>query len=96
ALYIPAESYGALIGRVQGIIDAYIGANGGSADYIHDEASARALSTLRGRVGFLLPALDKSDLFKTVSLGRAFPRKSFSIGQARDKRYYLECRRITK
>jgi len=93
-LSVPAESYGALIGRVQDAIDGFIAENGGSVDYIHDEPSARALADGADRAAVLLPALDKSDLFRTVSLGRTFPRKSFSIGQARDKRYYLECRKI--
>ncbi len=79
---------------MQDTIDGFIAENGGSVDYIHDESSARALAVGSDRAAVLLPALDKSDLFRTVSLGRTFPRKSFSIGQARDKRYYLECRKI--
>lgn len=91
---IPAESYGALIEKVQNRIDSFISENGGRVDYIHDELSARALSNAQDKTAVILPALPKSDIFKTVELGKTFPRKSFSIGQARDKRYYLECRRI--
>ena len=96
AFAVPAESYGALIEKVQNVIDGYLAENGGSVDYIHDEPSVRALSDASDALAVILPALPKADIFKTVELGRTFPRKSFSIGQARDKRYYLECRRITK
>ncbi|MGE5604239.1 MAG: DUF1015 domain-containing protein, partial [Bacteroidota bacterium] len=45
-------------------------------------------------IGFFLPALDKSLLFKTVIRDGVLPRKSFSMGEAEEKRFYLECRRI--
>jgi len=45
-------------------------------------------------VGILLPAMDKADLFRTVAVEGALPRKTFSMGEAWDKRYYLECRKI--
>lgn len=61
-------------------------------DYVHGEEAVKKLSS-KG-VGFILPAMDKHDLFKTVILDGALPRKTFSMGEAEDKRYYLECRRI--
>jgi hypothetical protein len=64
-------------------------------DYIHDEPALRALCA-KGAVGFLLPPFEKSDLFKGVVLGGVLPRKTFSMGHAEEKRYYLECRRIVK
>lgn len=91
---VPAENYGDLIARVQDVIDGFISENGGSVDYIHGDDEARSLAAEPRRTAVLLPSLDKAELFRTVSLGRTFPRKSFSIGQARDKRYYLECRKI--
>ena len=45
-------------------------------------------------IGFLLPAMDKRDLFKTIIMDGATPRKTFSLGEAEEKRYYLECRRL--
>ena len=45
-------------------------------------------------IGFLLPRMDKNDLFKTVILDGALPRKTFSMGHSYDKRYYLEARKI--
>ncbi len=64
-------------------------------DYVHDEASVRAFCA-KGAVGILLPAMDKSDLFRGVVLGGVLPRKTFSMGHAEDKRYYIECRRIAE
>ena len=45
-------------------------------------------------IGFLLPGMGKDQLFPTVIFAGALPRKTFSMGEARDKRYYLEARRI--
>lgn len=45
-------------------------------------------------MGFLLPALDKYKLFETVDKDGVLPRKSFSMGEAHEKRFYIECRRI--
>ena len=52
------------------------------------------LSQQPNSLAIFLPAMDKSDLFITVEKDGVFPKKSFSIGHARDKRYYLECRKI--
>ena len=62
-------------------------------DYVHDEAAVRAFSA-QGAVGLLLPPLEKGDLFRGVVLGGVLPRKTFSMGHAEEKRYYIECRRI--
>ena len=67
---------------------------GGGIDYIHGEAEAEALCRGAGRAGLLMPEMDKSDLFPSIIRSGPLPKKSFSIGPARDKRYYLECRRI--
>ncbi len=63
-------------------------------DYIHGEETLGALAAKPDSTGFLLPAMDKHDLFKTVIEEGATPRKTFSLGEAHEKRYYLECRRI--
>ena len=62
-------------------------------DYVHDEPAVRAL-TKQGGVAFLLPPFEKRDLFKGVVLGGVLPRKTFSMGHAEEKRYYVECRKI--
>ncbi|MEG0616629.1 MAG: DUF1015 family protein, partial [Oscillospiraceae bacterium] len=65
-----------------------------SVDYVHDEASVRELAA-KGHIGFILPPFAKSDIFKGVLLGGVLPKKTFSMGTAPEKRYYMEARRIT-
>lgn len=81
------------VGSVQQIIDSYLAAHTGSIDYIHGDAVVRSLSS-SGAIGFLLPAMDKRLLFPAVQTEGALPRKTFSMGEAAEKRYYLECRKI--
>ena len=64
-------------------------------DYVHDEPAVRALCK-QGGVAFLLPPFEKSDLFKGIVMGGVLPRKTFSMGHAEEKRYYIECRKITE
>ena len=64
-------------------------------DYVHDEPAVQALCK-QGAVGFLMPPFAKSDLFKGVVLGGVLPRKTFSMGHAEEKRYYIECRKIVE
>ncbi|HRY14255.1 MAG: DUF1015 domain-containing protein [Candidatus Competibacteraceae bacterium] len=63
-------------------------------DYIHGEDTLEQLSAQFGNIGFYLPALAKEDFFRTVIRDGALPRKTFSMGEADEKRFYLECRRI--
>ncbi|NLG37338.1 MAG: DUF1015 domain-containing protein [Clostridiales bacterium] len=63
-------------------------------DYIHGEETALRLGAQPGRLGLLLPGFDKSGLFPAVRARGVLPRKSFSMGEAHEKRYYMECRRI--
>lgn len=64
-------------------------------DFIHGEDTLASLvQGMPNRVGFLLPALDKHELFASVIRDGATPRKTFSLGEAHEKRYYVECRRI--
>ena len=65
-----------------------------SVDYIHGEAALADLCRAEGRIGFVLPAMDKHDLFASVVEHGATPRKTFSLGEAHEKRFYFECRRI--
>lgn len=85
------------VGTLQTYLDAYLAEHPeASVDYIHGEASVAALSAREDAVGFLFDGMQKSELFRTVIFDGALPRKTFSMGHAEDKRYYLECRRITK
>ncbi len=63
-------------------------------DYIHGGQVVTAIGSKAGCMGFYLPAMSKHDLFRTVILDGVLPRKTFSMGEAEEKRYYLECRRI--
>ncbi len=83
------------VGSVQTFIDDYISKNGGRVDYIHGEDVVRTLSSNSTTCGILLDAMNKNDLFKTVILDGALPRKTFSMGDACDKRFYTEARRIS-
>ena len=83
------------VGTLQTFIDAYIKEHKGvEVDYIHGEGSVMALSKKDGAIGFIFGGMEKSQLFKTVIFDGALPRKTFSMGHAEDKRYYLECRKI--
>jgi hypothetical protein len=82
------------VGTLQDFLDAYIASHeGASVDYIHGEGSVKSLVS-ESSVGFLFSGMSKSELFKTVIYDGALPRKTFSMGHAEDKRYYLECRKI--
>ncbi|NMB61026.1 MAG: DUF1015 domain-containing protein [Chloroflexi bacterium] len=63
-------------------------------DYVHGDEVVHELGSKPGNIGFLLPAMQKNDLFRTVILDGSLPRKTFSMGDAREKRFYLECREI--
>ena len=63
-------------------------------DYVHGADVVERLSDEPGNVGFFLPAMQKSDLFKTVILDGALPRKTFSMGEAWEKRFYYEAKMI--
>ncbi len=85
---------GELIGLCESFCREYIRRHGGRIDYIHGDGEAETLARGPGRAAVLLPPMDKNELFSSVLQSGAFPRKSFSIGHARDKRYYLECRAL--
>ena len=83
------------VGTLQNAIDALLKENAGAeVDYIHGEEVVERLAVENKAIGFLLPAMQKSELFPTVVYDGALPRKTFSMGEANEKRYYLECRRI--
>ncbi|MBQ7061017.1 MAG: DUF1015 domain-containing protein [Clostridia bacterium] len=85
------------VGTLQNALDVLLKkTEGASIDYIHGEDVVNELGSKPGNVGFLLPPMAKGDLFKTVVFDGALPRKTFSMGEAHEKRYYLECRKISK
>lgn len=83
------------VGTLQAAIDLFLKENGvGEVDYIHGREVVLDLCKKPDAMGFLLPAMKKSALFPTVVYDGALPRKTFSMGEANEKRYYMECRRI--
>lgn len=82
------------ISALQTLLDAYLANNPGQIDYIHDDSTLIALSQKENTLGFLLPAIGKDQLFGSMSQTGVLPRKTFSMGHAQEKRYYLEGRKI--
>ncbi len=83
------------VGTLQAFLDEYAASHHEiEIDYIHDEDSLRALAAKENAIGFLFDGMEKDELFRTVIFDGALPRKTFSMGHARDKRYYLDCRKI--
>lgn len=93
-LYVSNPSSGLAVGTLQNFLDEYIKEYGGTVDYIHGDDVVRKLGTQKGNIGFILPAIGKNELFKTVIKDGVLPRKTFSMGEACDKRFYLEGKKI--
>ena len=86
---------GLTAGVLQSFIDEYISKiPGAECDYIHGEDSVRKLCSEEKAVGFIFDGIGKSELFSYVEKSGSLPRKTFSMGEAHDKRYYMECRKI--
>ena len=92
---VPQPSAQLPVGTLQHFLDEYLLSHPGArVDYIHGEDVVRSLAAQPDTVGFLLPAMGKEELFPTVIHDGVLPRKTFSMGEAHDKRFYLEARRI--
>lgn len=94
-LYIHNPSSNLSVGSLQNYLDGYIKENGGKIDYIHGIDNVKSLAAKHNGIAFILPDMDKSQLFPTVIKDGALPRKTFSMGHADDKRFYIEARRIS-
>jgi hypothetical protein len=80
---------------IQRFLDDYLAGHPAAAiDYIHGEEALRKLAAREGSVGFLLPEIDKGSFFADVKKLGVLPRKTFSMGEADEKRFYLEAKRI--
>lgn len=71
-------------------LDAWLEENEGSIDYIHGEKELEKLAQKPNSIGFFLPSIEKNSLFETIMQDGSLPRKTFSMGHANEKRYYLE------
>lgn len=93
-LYISNPKSNISVGSIQMFLDEYLKDNKGKLDYIHGDETTRGMGKEEGNVGILFEAMPKEELFRTVILDGALPRKTFSMGHSYDKRYYLEARKI--
>ena len=82
------------LGILQEALDAYLAKYGGTLDYIHGDDTLRGLAQKDGCIGFLLPPITKNAFFPGIMADGVYPRKTFSMGHNREKRYYLEARKI--
>ena len=80
---------------LQPFLDRWLQKRGGKIDYIHGDEVAQKLARQDDALAFLLPNISKADFFRGIVKDGVLPRKTFSMGHAQEKRYYLECRRIT-
>lgn len=95
-IYLDQSKGQLAVGILQSFLDQYLAQHDGETDYIHGDADLVELADQDNAIGFLLPVMEKSQLFRGVIADGILPRKTFSMGHAREKRYYLEGRKITK
>ena len=93
-VYLDPKKGELAVGILQAFLDDYLSQNAGEIDYIHDDDALVELAQKPNAIGFLLPSMEKSQLFRGVIADGVLPRKTFSMGHAREKRYYLEGRKI--
>ena len=83
------------VGTLQTFLDEYVKNHpDAEIDYIHGEESLKKLATRDNAVGFIFDGMQKSELFDAVNSDGSLPRKTFSMGHADDKRFYIEARKI--
>lgn len=93
-LYISNPKSNIAVGSIQMFLDEYLKNNKGKLDYIHGDETTKNMGMEENNVAILFEAMPKEELFRTVILDGALPRKTFSMGHSYDKRYYLEARKI--
>lgn len=82
------------VGIVQDFLDDYLKTHAGIIDYIHGEDALAQLAKADNSIGLVLPPVEKNAFFQGIIAGGTLPRKTFSMGHAQEKRYYLEARKI--
>ena len=93
-VYIKDAPLNLAVGTFQKFMDDYLSTNEGEIDYIHGADVVHSLTKAENTIGFIFDAMEKNDLFTTVIEDGALPRKTFSMGEAYDKRFYLEAKKI--
>lgn len=95
-LIVENPSWAIGIATLQTFLDDFLNKNTKSKiDYIHGEDVVKKLSKNKETVGFILPDIEKADIFRGVILDGVLPRKTFSMGEAHEKRFYMESRKIS-
>ena len=96
-IYVENPKSRLTVGTLQIFLDEYMKTHTNvTTDYIHGEDVCRELGKKDGNIGFVLPAMEKSELFPSVAQDGALPRKTFSMGEAYEKRFYMEAKMITR
>ena len=93
-IYVHSDDGTLPVGSVQDFLDNYLSDKPGVIDYIHGSDALRQLSEAENTIGLILPPVDKQAFFQGIVAGGTLPRKTFSMGHAQEKRYYLEARKI--
>jgi len=93
---VETNAGGIATASLQPLLDRAVTGNGLSIDYIHGEDELFRLASDPGKpaVGILLPPVQKTGFFETIARSGPLPRKSFSMGEAEEKRFYIECREL--
>lgn len=82
-------------GSLQQFLDLYLKSHPDTKiDYVHGDDTVDELGRKPGNIGFFLPPISKNSFFRSVIVDGALPRKTFSMNHAKDKRFYMECRKI--
>ncbi len=93
-IYIKNPKSQLTVGTLQIFLDEYLKGKDAEIDYIHGDDVCRTLGAKEGNIGFILPAMEKTDLFVGVIKDGVLPRKTFSMGEAYEKRFYFESKKI--
>ncbi len=93
-IQIDNPSYTLELATLESFLNDYLEKVGGKVDFIHGEDVMHELGVKEGNMGFFFPPISKNSLFKTIIFDGVLPRKTFSMGEADEKRFYLEARKI--
>jgi len=93
-IQIKQPPYTLELATLESFLNDYLDKVGGKVDFIHGEEVMNNLGVKAGNMGFFFPPISKHSLFKTIIFDGALPRKTFSMGEADEKRFYLEARKI--
>ncbi|MCK5662995.1 MAG: DUF1015 domain-containing protein [Thiotrichaceae bacterium] len=93
-IQISKPQYTLELATLESFLNDYLDKTGGKVDFIHGDDVVNELGVKAGNMGFFFPPISKHSLFKTIIFDGALPRKTFSMGEADEKRFYLEARRI--